>query len=50
MCAAKTSDFVLADGAVVMELSDLNTVTVDVENKVRLNYSENIVNLSFKYV
>ena len=48
MCAAKTSDFVLADDAVVMDLSDLNIVTVDVENKVCLNYTGNIVNLLFK--
>ena len=34
VCAAKNSDFSLAEGAVVMDLSDLNTVTVDVEGKV----------------
>ena len=37
MCAAKNSDFVLAEGAVVIDLSDLNTVTVDVEGKVYPN-------------
>ena len=39
MCAAKNSDFVLADDAVVMDLSDLNTVTVDVEGKVYSIYN-----------
>lgn len=34
VCAAKNSDFALADDAVVIDLSDLNTVTVDVEGKV----------------
>lgn len=34
ICAAKNSDFALVDGAVVIDLSDLNTVTVDVEGKV----------------
>ena len=34
VCAAKNSDFALAEGAVVMDLSDLNTITVDVEGKV----------------
>lgn len=38
MCAAKNSDFALADDAVVIDLSDLNTVTVDVEGKVCPNY------------
>ena len=34
VCAAKNSDFALADNAVVIDLSDLNTVTVDVQSKV----------------
>ena len=34
VCAAKNSDFALADDAVVIDLSDLNTVTVDVQSKV----------------
>ena len=34
VCAAKNSDFALANGAVVIDLSDLNTVTVDVQSKV----------------
>ena len=34
MCAAKNSDFALAEDAVVIDLSDLKTVTVDVEGKV----------------
>ena len=34
VCAAKNSDFALADDAVVIDLSDLNTVTVDVKGKV----------------
>ena len=34
VCAAKSNEFALADGAVVIDLSDLNTVTVDVERKV----------------
>ena len=34
VCAAKNSDFALAEDAVVIDLSDLNTVTVDVEGKV----------------
>ena len=35
VCAAKNSDFALADNAVVIDLSDLNTVTVDIQSKVR---------------
>ena len=35
VCAAKNSDFALADNAVVIDLSDLNTVTVDTQRKVR---------------
>ena len=35
VCAAKNSDFALADNAVVIDLSDLNTVTVDTQHKVR---------------
>lgn len=38
VCAAKNSDFALANDAVVIDLSDLNTVTVDVEGKVCPNY------------
>lgn len=34
VCAAKNSDFALVEDAVVIDLSDLNSVTVDVENKV----------------
>ena len=34
VCAAKNSDFALANDAVVIDLSDLNTVTVDVQSKV----------------
>ena len=34
VCAAKNSDFALADNAVVIDLSDLNTVTVDVQSEV----------------
>ena len=34
VCAAKNSDFALAEDAVVIDLSDLNMVTVDVEGKV----------------
>ena len=34
VCAAKNSDFALAEDAVVIDLSDLNTITVDVEGKV----------------
>ena len=35
VCAAKNSDFALADNAVVIDLSNLNTVTVDIQSKVR---------------
>ena len=34
VCAAKNSDFALADNAVVIDLSDLNSVTVDIQSKV----------------
>lgn len=34
VCAAKNSDFAMADDAVVINLSDMNSVTVDVEKKV----------------
>lgn len=34
VCAAKNSDFAMADDAVVINLSDMNNVTVDVEKKV----------------
>jgi len=34
VCAAKNSEFALADGAVVIDLSDLNNVAVDRESKV----------------
>ena len=36
VCAAKNSDFALADDAVVLDLSVLNSVTVDVDKKVCL--------------
>lgn len=34
VCAAKNSDFAMADDAVVINLSDMNSVTVDLEKKV----------------
>lgn len=34
VCAAKNSDFAMVDDAVVINLSDMNSVTVDVEKKV----------------
>lgn len=34
VCTAKNSDFAMADDAVVINLSDMNSVTVDVEKKV----------------
>ena len=34
VCAAKNSEFALADSAVVIDLSDLNNVAVDIESKV----------------
>ena len=34
VCGGKNSDFTLVDDAVVIDLSDLNTVSVDVESKV----------------
>jgi len=37
VCAAKNSNFVLAEDAVVIDLSDLKTVTVDVEGKVYIS-------------
>ena len=45
VCAAKNSDFALANDAVVIDLSDLNTVTVDVQTKVcvPLDYYCNII-------
>ena len=36
VCAAKNSDVALAEDAVVIDLSDLKTVTVDVEGKVHV--------------
>ena len=40
MCvsAARNSDFALADDAVVIDLSYLNTVTVDVQSKVCMQF------------
>ena len=40
MCvsAARNSDFALADDAMVIDLSYLNTVTVDVQSKVCMQF------------
>ena len=49
VCAAKNSDFALADDAVVIDLSDLNTVTVDVKGKVlSTRLLSNGVNVDFE--
>lgn len=34
VCAAMNSEFAYVDGAVVIDLSDINSVTVDVQSKV----------------
>lgn len=36
VCAAKNSEFAYVDGAVVIDLSDINSVTVDVQSKVAI--------------
>ena len=60
VCAAKNSDFALAKDAVVIDLSDLNTVTVDVQSKVcvlfdvfsdcYIIYSDSIINAFDYYI
>ena len=36
VCAAMNSEFAYVDGAVVIDLSDINSVSVDVQSKVCL--------------
>lgn len=36
ICAAMNSEFAFVNDAVVIDLSDLNTVTVDMESKVKV--------------
>lgn len=36
VCAAKNSEFAYVDGAVVIDLSDINSITVDIQSKVAI--------------